>query len=394
MLFSLMNISMKRYINWKNFIFSITFIIVLQQMPIISSSLYESIRVFLYIMLGIATLFSVKPLLTSHVHVFFTVSILAIVMSTFLLIISLFSIVEVDIFELIIPLGFVLIIYNSNLSREEFEKLTMFYAILTLFMGLFSLLYYAGGFYLSPHYLVTNKNHIGPMIGIASIILLNRVICQKSSFYKLTFLTILFILSFFILIYMQNRSSIFSLSIIFIITLLKQFLVNIRKSKISISLFIVSVLLFFVIILQVPLITESIIGVTESFSLDRISSGRISVYIDSVQFFSNNVLFGNISANTVFSRIPHNYILNKWVQYGLFFSFGYLTHYFYLLYFSLKSSNKVLSEISSVIIFSLIVSLFEYTYPYGPGTSQFFLWMLFGFNLFLLDRRNKNGHAK
>ena len=385
---------MKNYINWKNYIFSITFIIVLQQMPIISSSLYETIRVFLYIMLGIATLLSIKPLLTNHVHIFFIISILAIIMSIFLLIMSLFSNLEVDIFELIIPLGFVLIIYNSNLSEKEFEKLTMFYAVLTVFMGLFSLVYFAGGFYLSSHYLVANKNHIGPMIGIASIILLNRVICQKTTLFRLTLLFVLFILSFFILIYMQNRSSIFSVSIIFIYSILKQFFVNIIKSKISISLMIVSILLFFVIISQVPLITESIIGVTESFNLERISSGRISVYRDSVRFFSNNIFFGNISADVVFARIPHNYVLNKWVQYGLVFSFGYLIHYFYLLYFSLKSSNKVLSEISSVIIFSLIVSLFEYTYPYGPGTSQFFLWMLFGFNLFLLDRRNNNGHTR
>lgn len=56
--------------------------------------------------------------------------------------------------------------------------------------------------------------------------------------------------------------------------------------------------------------------------------------------------------------------------------------YLYLRYFSLneiknKEKNKFTLPIW-VLLFSLIINTFVYTYPYGTGTSQIMLWFLLG----------------
>ena len=45
-----------------------------------------------------------------------------------------------------------------------------------------------------------------------------------------------------------------------------------------------------------------------------------------------------------------------------------------------------------VMLLALVISLVEYTYPYGPGTSQIILWALIGIYLNISLNESKFSH--
>ena len=102
-----------------------------------------------------------------------------------------------------------------------------------------------------------------------------------------------------------------------------------------------------------------------------------------MEFIKQYPVLGELETGKSISVTPHNYILNKWLNYGIIGSLPIVLFYLYLWFFTIKGifiSKKTLGFKLPVwvLLFSLIVSMFEYTYPYGPGASQIMVWFLLG----------------
>ena len=94
-------------------------------------------------------------------------------------------------------------------------------------------------------------------------------------------------------------------------------------------------------------------------------------------------IFGELNTVDRFFGRAHNYILNKWVRYGIIGSLPMIILYISLFAFDarlllsrIRTSKSVLT--GWLLLFGLIISTFEYTYPYGPGVSQIVVWFMIG----------------
>lgn len=114
--------------------------------------------------------------------------------------------------------------------------------------------------------------------------------------------------------------------------------------------------------------------------LNSLSAGRTDGYLEALKISIKNPLFGQLSNNISLEHQVHNYILNKWIKYGIFGSLPIIAFYIYLWKISLKGVflNNKSNVVFYILLFSLIVSILEYTYPFGPGVSQIMLWFLLG----------------
>ena len=120
-----------------------------------------------------------------------------------------------------------------------------------------------------------------------------------------------------------------------------------------------------------------------SDTITDLSAGRTDVYKFALEFAIQHPILGELEGFRFIYGNPHNYILNKWVNYGILGSLPLVLFYLYLWFFAFKEIKSHVKNTNFtlplwVLLFSLVVSLFEYTYPYGPGTSQLMVWFLLG----------------
>ena len=259
-------------------------------------------------------------------------------------------------------------------------------------MGITNILYYGIGLEI-PKLYVENipKNQIGPILSISSIIcfylFLNKLIIKKhlGTFY---IYIIIFIIDIICLALIRNRSGL--LATFIIILFLSAFYYSYNKRT---KQFITSALLvIFIILLVKPYIPKSIFSFFyNSFTanydisnLDNLSAGRIKIYENAINFLSNNIFLGELNSSEYVPGIAHNYLLNKAVKYGLMGSFPLIFLYLYIVIFIFNTLLKQIKfgriiELSILLIWqAIIISFFEYSYPYSPGGSQAISWFLLG----------------
>jgi hypothetical protein len=255
-------------------------------------------------------------------------------------------------------------------------------------MGLVNIFYYGSGFVISERYLDIAKNQIGPIISIAVILIIPIISLNKDNFKKKLIDIIILVLLFSTLLVIRNRSGLLGVIIILILMLVFDLFNEISKKKLVLYNIILILLIILIITGQINFIIQPIWTSFTSnyniYNLENLSAGRIEVYIKSIQFIKRNPIFGEILMNSFIEGTPHNYLLNKAVSYGLIFSFPLILFYFYLWKFTLikiwnKRKNDILKKLPFyLMLLSLIISILEYTYPYGPGVSQIMVWFILG----------------
>ena len=265
--------------------------------------------------------------------------------------------------------------------RETLYRFTLLlYAVLISYIGLMQVLYGVGGFEILDIHISDNKNSIGVELTTAILIyVLLLVETKNKKFYKIVFL-FLAIFTFILLLTIRARAASLATFIIVLYFIVIENKNN-NKSDYLIRLFGIA-LLVFVVILLLP--EEAKNYVYNSFFQnheDDITSGRAERNKAALSFLKHNLLVGNIEG---FSHIPwiHNFPLLKLYDYGLFFSFPILLLYTHLLMNTIKSSlhNKVTiwSFGFFALIIPFIISMAEPTFPFGPGTSTVFNFIMFG----------------
>lgn len=376
--------------------FILIILTIIQQMPVVKDVYYDQIRFLLYLGFGIFSFFSTLNFSELLKHKIIRYFLLCIVYFILLLIVAIISKTQfriVDIFELLVPFGILLCSLNTSFNERHLENILTMYTFLAAILGITSIFYYGEGFVITKTYFLKEKNQIGPLLGISAVIAAYRIFNNtqtpkvKSKKYVLVNLIIFFSLISSIIV-IRNRSGLLAIAIIVILIILREFKIELNLKNIIIINF--SLLVFVVLIATGSLkslfqsIRDAFISNYDVTDLNSISAGRVVIYKSAIFYILTYPVLGEFGTTNKFYAVPHNYILNKWVRYGIVGSLPLVMFYCFLWYFvfvGLKKNYKALrlNRLALwVLLFSLIVSLFEYAYPFGPGVSQIMLWFLLG----------------
>jgi len=376
--------------NFKKVVFYILIgLTIFQQLPVIKDLYYGQIRYILYVGFGI---FSIISLINIHKFekFFFTKFFTVIVLYSFLLniIIRIFD-VNYDIgFEFMVPFGILICSFNTSLKREQLDKLLIWYIILSIILGVSSIFYYGEGFTITRNYFLRSKNQIGPLLGISTVITYIWIVNKKQFSIKYNYLLIkliMFILLISSIIIIRNRSSLLGIFIVGLLAFSKEY----KFKKNLKNIIIIQFIILLVILLSLlgvynklfEIIYKSIFLNYDINDINSVSASRVAGYKLALKFTIDYPILGELGAGKYLNVIPHNYILNKWVKYGIIGSLPLIMFYLYLWIFTVKEIYMKKNEYTLplwILLFSLIVSLLEYTYPYGPGVSQLMVWFLLG----------------
>lgn len=362
---------------------------IIQQLPVIKDLFYSQTRILLYMGFGLLSLLSllnVKDFLKIPFVLFFGYTLSY---SVFVSLLEIYYVgVNNSLLELLVPFGILLCSLNAQFSKKSLGIVMVVYVTLSLILGVSSVLYYGSGFTIAEQYFLEGKNQIGPMLGISIIIMGYWVIYPKTYAFKYgnrLIYSVVFLSLVTSLLVIRNRSSLLGVAVISFIVVSSLLKNQVTLQKIILfSIISIGLIMAFLNGSLDPIVTfisNSLFLNYKVTDLNSVSAGRTDAYVDAIKFISQHPFFGELGNSQQFLDVPHNYVLNKWVNYGLVFSFPFIIFYAYLwaLVFKRLLFNRTnLALPFWVLAFSLIVSLFEYQFPYGPGVSQLFIWFLLG----------------
>ena len=377
----------------------LVFLIAFQQLPVIRDTYYDQLRLGLYILFGISILYSLVNLKVLFEFKFFKVFSIIILYSFILsMIIYLIGGDLLPLALFIVPFGILIIALSNQYHQKDLLILLWIFSISNVTMGLINIFYYGEGFNITGSYLVPEKNQIGPMIGYSIIIFLYFINGYKKLWLKLISIGLV-LFSLLILLAIRNRSAIVGVSLMiafiilyFIYLGIKKLLQN-NKKEVLITF---GMILFVTFVgLQLEVIQALIERVWLSITYNRVitdlnslSSGRYQLILDSFIWIKEYPFFGFIGIETLpISEYTHVYVLHSVMQYGILGSLPFIIFYLIIILTAFRILLSIQRNTINILVFmilfvSFVISLLEYSYPYGPGVSQFILWFLLGQYMF------------
>lgn len=385
---------MNRKNNISFIVFSFALILsILQKIPILSEKYYNFIRIILYILIIILIIFRIKYIRKFLYYQYVKLFLITIIYSSVLgLISNIFSIENQELIDLLIPFFIMMLSFGILNNKYQLKQILFEFVIFSTIMAIYVVLYYAKGFIIAESYITKQKNQIGPIIGLALLVSI-YLINENEEIYNKIMLYIITLLLLGSTLVIRYRSGIIALLLIFAIYIFN-YKIKI-KNYIQIPIYSLVILVVLTIYLKYlsNLIYLALFSGFNTEDINSISSGRLEDYYKAILYIINNPLLGKLSRNEYIGYIPHNYIINKILNYGIILSVMHIVLYFYLFYigksiWKIKSKNKFFELVLYSIIYCLILSITEYEMPYGPGTSMFMLWILIGY-YFKLKREIK-----
>lgn len=375
-------------------IIGVFFLIFFQQLPIINTQQYAIIRLVLYVLLGVMVVVSLLNIRVKKNDFFLLFFAFVVTFGIGIHAISFRSNSGFNMIELLIPFGIFIYAISNSFSEKDFKWLLRSYVLMSLFLGVFIIVYYGVGINITTTYFLSTKNQVGPMLGYGAIISLYIASYQKNIFgFTSWFRLLLYIMFYFILILtvliIRNRSGFLGIAISSMLIVFSK-LISIRDKR---------QLVFIPLVLSIALVVLFVVGYLDNIfefvydalfknydftDLNSISTGRLKGYLYGLDYIKRYPFLGEITG-PVRAYTPHNYLINLGLEVGVFLSIPIILLYFSVWFIAIVyfingakfQSNKLL--VSSMLFFSLTLSLFEYTYPYGPGVTQLIVWFLFGY---------------
>lgn len=238
----------------------------------------------------------------------------------------------------------------------------------------------------SRQYAYTAKNSVSQII-LGCVITVLFLLHSKSML--LTIVKVLFIFfSIYILFILKSRATIIGLIFVLIALI---FVTNNKKLKYY-TLLLISIMILVLVynhdLLQI--IYKNILLANRTGGLDEISSGRLKFFTMFPDIFIENVWFGR---GRFFSE---SFLLSILINYGVIGStviiiFILQPILFYRKY--LKAINPLNLTFLLLLLTFYFNGLFEEQAPFGPGSKNFMLWLIFGYLLQKHMRGNKNAKS-
>ena len=356
-------------------------LLLLQLSPIGLGDNYDSFRLGIMVVSGILFLFSwnIKKIWNVKVFRIFLFVLLYEIILLFALSFCGGKINWIPIGNLIMVFLFVMISF-MELSIKQYRVILNLFIWGTLFVGLSIIFTFGDGFMINERYMPIPKNQIAPILSVGFFIAFFLGNSVKNLIEKCCYLGVSFLLFLCICVF-HARANIVALLVGFFV----YYVFYKRKIQIVLLASIILISLLFFTPMGGFLYDAFFVNYDVS-DMNSVSAGRTDVYEASWQFIKENWLFGGLTASVdmYHQGYVHNYLLYTLENYGIWGSLVLVLFYFVLL-FEIGKRNICSKEHDNfyvlgcfVFIVPLIVSIFEYTYPYGPGSAVFMAYFTLG----------------
>jgi len=144
----------------------------------------------------------------------------------------------------------------------------------------------------------------------------------------------------------------------------------------------------------------SVIDDKDISNVDTFTSGRASLMKQSGDIILSNPFLGSLSYNGSFSNvwtgtlsIVHNYVMYKWVKYGIIFSLPWIIIYLSIIANAFGMYKRGWVRYKYALICLLIAfgtSLAEYSAPFGPGTAFIICYIFYGMDLRIFTNEGRH----
>lgn len=330
----------------------------------------------LFVLLFLVSLFRIPREKCSLINIYLLLSFLVFFFS--LLIVARYDNREMfsSLRAILIAFASVIVGWTLDPSEKQIQRIVLVFGITVVFTGLMQVFTNIGGFVINNQYLTDNKNSLGAMLASASVSFL--YVADNPSWKAMRAISlVLAILSLIIIITIRARSALLATFLVGVLFVALRY----RHKGFS------AIVFFFLLLLSILFIIPSGINdylyasIFAGYQGDDVSSGRIGTYRVAIDFIMQNPFWGDVENRT---QIPwiHNYPLLNVYQFGLLFSWPILLVYIYLLIhairFAFKQNNSFLQFGYTVFLIPFIISLFEPTFPFGPGTVTVYNFILLG----------------
>lgn len=364
--------------------------VLLSYMPVIINNvrLYDSLRSINYYIFGSLFLLSIniKDIVSSRLISYYSV-ILYIFFAETLIFLLLdpdkdFS----DFIELALPFSAIVIGHSLNYSIKAFRILLLLFCLLALIPGVFSVYQYVGSFTILDQYSTEHKNALGGILANFAAIMLCLPHLEETGKFRKLRNYIFFVLFCGCILVLRARAAFLALMFVLFLVFWLKLKSNKYRYLIFTGIFAGILLVFLFRGFIIPaFLSDFFFGGKDISDLNAISSGRFERNIAAIKLIADYPLFGQLSTS-IYLKTVHNYVLLKASQFGLLGSLPILILYFFIFWTIIKNVLKIRQiglENSGylIIIIPFIISIFEPSYPFGPGSVQVIAFLMFGYSL-------------
>lgn len=284
-----------------------------------------------------------------------------------------------DVRAIAICLVAVMIGWQMDLDEKRLKILLLVFSGTMLYVGLMQVFTNVGGFVILDQYHTDNKNSLGVMLSTGAIIFLIMAMnSQRKPIVKVIFY-VLAVLTFVVLLTIRARAASLTSVLMLLYVLYERF-----KGKNFLLYLGLGLALLVIVYLVLPSAAKEFVynSFFQNYEGGDFTGGRVERNKVALEVLANHPLLGNLDQNVSVGWV-HNYPLNKLFEYGLVFAFPVLVLYLYLLFLTtiktIRSDNRDnYSNGYYLLIIPFIISMFEPTFPFGPGTATVYNFLLFG----------------
>lgn len=291
---------------------------------------------------------------------------------------------------LLLPLMFFLTGYSMCLSRKQMRYVCIVFLLSAIYIGVGQVLTNIGSFVIANQYLVSAKNCISGLFSVGIVISFVYFLSDEETVIWKVFFMACMLMLLFILVTVRGRAgmlaSFCTCAWLYIAREKKRGASNLgTKIFIALAVVVVGLLAFghFFSYLS-TYVYDSIF--TPNTTGD-ITSGRTTRNLMALKVIFHSPLFGEL-ADTGYENIGwvHNYLLLSLSEYGLLCGGVLAALYFFLIKTVWRGCRSYNGHDEMqigywIMMILLLISLFEPTYPYGPGTVSFFPFYVLGFTM-------------
>lgn len=279
-----------------------------------------------------------------------------------------------DVRQVVIVFLCLIVGYTISMDEQQLSRMSLFYIICSILLGLYAIVFYTGSFsFESDRNLITGKNQIGGMVAVGGAIATYFYFTsekRKGLFFALA------LVAFFVLAILRDRAAFVAFIFFVIVLSFKQF------PFYKVGLVLIVMLLFYLFFKPTidSFFLNSLMG-RGDIDLEDFSTGRSARNEMGIQYIVSHFWEGELQES---ANIPwiHNYLILRLVRYGvwsMFFILVYLIFFVKIIKEYFRDKELQFDKMGFFIpIIPFFISLLEPSFPFGPGTVQVFVYVLFG----------------
>lgn len=303
-----------------------------------------------------------------------------------------------DVIELIIPFAITLSSYYLyRISDKQLRRDLILAAIVASICGAI-IIASTGGLEITYAYRSgVSKNQTAPFFALMGLVAFVYYLFNNSAnrYTKVILLIIFIICIAFAIINRARTTTLTSLTIVLILLFIKYRM----HSAIVIPLICIIGIVCFSNQIE-DIVQTSIIGRADVRDMNSITSGRTERNEVAARFIMKHPIIGAYEGDKesqhIWSnryKIPHNYLIFKFVRYGFLLSIPYLAIYVAIIisvYRIIRCNIYDNLLLMSGFLLAYVTSITEYSAPFGPGTSFIVFYVLLGRTLYLSQVKRRH----